>query len=146
MAKKSGQCMCGAVKFTAHDVGAEFGSCQCKMCQRWSGSSLLAFTAAEGTVDFEGTENISTIQSSDWAERAWCNKCGSGLWYRVTNPGEYCGMRYIPIGLLDDSNDMALVREIFVDTKSAAFSYAGDLKKMTGAEVMAQFAPSGEET
>lgn len=40
---------------------------------------------------------------------------------------------------------MNLIREIFVDVKSNAFSYAGDLKQMTGAEVMAQFAPTGEE-
>jgi hypothetical protein len=145
MVDKTGQCMCGAVKFTVRDVQTEFGGCHCKMCQRWAGSALLAFTVPDDTIEIDGEENIATFQSSDWAERAWCSKCGSGLWYRVTAEGDYGGTRHVPVGLLDDTSDMKLQSEIFVDVKSDAFSYAGDLKQMTGAEVMAQFAPSGEE-
>jgi hypothetical protein len=141
MGDKTGQCMCGAVKFTLRDVKTEFGACHCEMCQRWAGSALLAITVPPETVTFDGGENVQTFQSSEWAERGWCGKCGSGMWYRVTSPGPYGGTYHMPIGLLDDASGMTLTSEIFVDVKSPAFSYAGDTKKMTGAEVMAQFAP-----
>ena len=59
----------------------------------------------------------------------------------MTSPGPYSGTYHVPVGLLDDASGMKLVSEIFVDVKSPAFSYAEDTKKMTGAEVMAQFAP-----
>lgn len=145
MGDKTGQCMCGAVKFTLRDVQTEFGGCHCKMCQRWAGSALLAITVPPETVTFDGVENVKTFQSSDWAERGWCNICGSALWYRVTSPGPHHGSYHMPVGLLDDPSGMTLTSEIFVDEKSPAFSYAGDTKKMTGAEVMAQFAPKDEE-
>ena len=141
MAVKTGQCMCGAVKFTLRDVKTEFGGCHCKMCQRWTGSAMLTVIAPEDKITIEGAENVKTFKSSDWAERSWCDKCGSGLWYRVTSPGPYSGFYHLPVGLLDDPSGMTLVSEIFVDVKSPAFSYAQDTKKMTGAEVMAQFAP-----
>ena len=145
MVDKTGQCMCGAVKFTLRDVGHEFSGCHCKMCQRWTGSAFLALTVPSSTVAFEGIENVATFQSSDWAERGWCSKCGSGMWYRFTSPGPYCGTYHMPVGLLDDHSGLTLTDEIFVDEKSNAFSYANDTKKMTGAEVMAQFAPTDEE-
>ncbi|MGR3662798.1 MAG: GFA family protein [Paracoccaceae bacterium] len=145
MVDKTGQCMCGAVKFSLRDVQTDIGGCHCKMCQRWAGSALLAITVPDETIEISGTEHIATFQSSDWAERAWCSKCGSGLWYRVTAGGVHGGTRHMPVGLLDDTSGMKLTREIFVDVRNEAFSYAGDLKQKTGAEVMAEFAPSGEE-
>lgn len=141
MVDKTGQCLCGAVKFTLRDVKTEFGGCHCKMCQRWTGSALLAITVPADTITIDGVENVKTYQSSEWAERSWCDKCGSGVWYRVTSPGPYGGTYHVPVGLLDDPSGMTLKTEIFVDVRNPAFSYAEDTKKMTGAEVMAQFAP-----
>lgn len=144
MVDKTGQCLCGAVKFTLRDVKTEFGGCHCKMCQRWSGSAFLSITVPPDTVTFEGLDAVATFQSSDWAERGWCGKCGSGLWYRYTAPGAHQGVYQMPIGLLDDTDGMTLNTEIFVDVKSPAFSYANATNKMTGAEVMAQFAQPDE--
>ncbi|MBZ0130388.1 MAG: GFA family protein [Rhodobacteraceae bacterium] len=133
--------MCGAVRFTARNVPSEYGACHCEQCRRWAGSALLAVTVATDDIAVEGGDNIARIQSSAWAERAWCGKCGSGLWYRVTAEGSLYGNTEIPVGLLDDTTGMSLVSEIFHDVRCQGFDLANDTRKMTRAEVFAKYAP-----
>lgn len=138
---KTGKCMCGAVSFEIKDVQTDFGACHCTMCQRWAGSALLAFTVPADTITFAGNENVATHSSSEWAERGWCSKCGSGIWYKVKSDGTY----HMPIGLLDDTSGMEMKTEIFVEERSNAFNFAGDHKEMTGAEVFAAYAAEDKE-
>lgn len=128
--------MCGAVKFTIRDLGSKFGACHCEMCRQWTGSALLGITVPVANMTFSGAENIAKLQSSEWAERAWCSKCGTGLYYRVTMDGPMSENYEVPIGILDDANGLTLVREIFTDCKPDAFAYQGEHKMMTKAEVL----------
>ena len=137
--KRAGQCLCGAVKFTAELDSSEVGACHCKMCQRWSGSAFVGFNTQPDAVVFEGDEHIGTYKSSDWAERSFCRECGTSLFYRLTAPGDHHGIRYIAVGLLDDTTGLKLTREMFYDKKGHAFEYAGDTKKQTEAEIFAMF-------
>ncbi len=131
--------MCGAVRFTARDVPTEYGACHCKMCQRWAGSALLAVTVPETGIDWNGVDNIRRIQSSDWAERAWCDKCGAGLWYRVTAEGPHKRDFEVPIGLFDDPDGLRMTREIFIDRKPDAFAFSGTHELLTEAQVLALY-------
>ena len=83
------------------------------------------------------------LQSSDWAERAWCDRCGSGLWYRVTLEGPMQGQYHLPVGLFDEPDRFELRSEIYIDRKPAGYAFAGERKRLTKAEVEAQFAGSG---
>lgn len=141
---RTGKCMCGAVGFEISKLTPEFGACHCKMCQRWAGSALLAVTVEAEAITFTGEANIRRIQSSSWAERAWCDKCGSGLWYRVTTPSDTPHAYEIPIGLLDDTSGLVMTREIFTDEKAEVVNFAGERATMTGAEVFALYAPKEE--
>jgi|GEM_PF-88733 len=138
---RHGKCMCGAVSFRALDVPDEFGACHCEMCRRWTGAALLAVTVPEGHVTFTGQQHIKRLQSSPWAERAWCDRCGSHLWYRVTDGGVWSGNYELPIGLFDDTSGMRLTSEIYHDVKPDAFSFADETEKMTRAEVFEKFRP-----
>ena len=130
MTTRSGQCLCGAVRFTARDVPEVFGACHCEMCRRWTGSALLGVTVPADAVDWEGREHIATIQSSAWAERAWCRACGSGLWFRVTAKGAYSDDVEIPIGLFDDPDGFRMTNEIYIDHKPDSYAYAGEGRKL----------------
>lgn len=138
--------MCGAVSLTVTDAPTSFGACHCDMCRRWAGSAFLGTTVPADQIAFAGKDNISVIQSSEWAERAFCNKCGTGLWYRVTAEG-FPSTYEIPIGLYDDPNGLSFDSEIFIDCKPDSFAYAGERKEtMTRAEVFAKYAPKSEES
>jgi hypothetical protein len=133
MTTGSGRCLCGAVRFSAETVETHFHVCHCGMCRRWSGAPGFA-AAAEG-VRFEGEENIVRYLSSDWAERGFCKRCGTGLFYFLIPTGQYS----MQVGVFDEPTDFTLTEEIFIDHKPAGYAFAGDLPKKTEAEVLAAF-------
>ena len=131
--------MCGAVTFTARNLRSDYGACHCKMCQRWAGSSLVAITVPAADIEWVGLDKVSKIQSSAWAERAWCSKCGSGLWYRMTALGDDKDDYEVPLGIFDDASGLELAREIFIDRKPDSFDFAGEHERLTEAETLARF-------
>ena len=134
MTERTGQCLCGEVRFTARVPKAEFGVCHCKMCQRWAGSALFAITIPAQEMELSGAHAIRRFQSSGWAERAWCGTCGSSLWYRVTEDGPHKGDYEICIGLLDDADGLDFVREIYIDAKPKSFALAGTHERLDTAD------------
>ena len=138
MTDRTGKCLCGAVKFTIADAPVKYGACHCEMCRRWTGSALLAMTVPGDSIAWEGEAHIRTLQSSDWAERAWCQRCGSGLYYHVT-VGEMSANYEIPVGLFDDTSGLTLASEIYVDHRIDSAVFAGERNTMTRQEVLAKF-------
>ncbi|MEM8790704.1 MAG: GFA family protein [Pseudomonadota bacterium] len=142
MAAMTGKCMCGAVTLTVIPAEQMIHACHCDWCRAWTGSAFMAVKAEDGDVSAEGP--VKTLASSPWAERSWCDACGSGLWYRVTAPGPYHGEYHVAAGLLPDTAGFTLGSEIYHDRKPEGWAYAGDAKKMTKAEIEAFFGMSGE--
>lgn len=139
MDTRTGGCMCGAVRFTMELRRTDFGACHCEMCRRWTGSAFLGLTVPEDAITFEGLEHVRRLQSSAWAERAWCDRCGTGLWYRITAEHPMAGGYEIPIGVLDDADGLTFTRALFTDCKPDSFSYADEHRKLTRARVARLF-------
>jgi len=134
-----GTCLCGEVHVSIHAASDKVGLCHCSMCRKWGGGPLFAIEAS-GDVNFEGRQHVAVFASSDWAERGFCSKCGTHLFYRLKADGHYA----IPVGLLDDEANWTLDEQIFIDEKPAFYSLANETKNLTGAEVFAQYLPDGE--
>ena len=133
--QKTGSCLCGAVKFEIDDVPDQVGACHCSMCRKWSGGVFMAITAAEDKLRFTAGEP-AIYASSDWAERGFCARCGSSLFYRLKGPApEY----HVGIGTLEDASGITLTTEIFTDEKPGGYAFAGATQKMTGAELFAKY-------
>jgi hypothetical protein len=129
-----GQCLCGKVKVKAVQLTLMAGACHCQYCQKWGGGPFLTLDA--GTeVKLDGACFISTFNSSDWAERGFCNNCGTHLFYRLKQNGQY----FIPVGLFDQLKDVVLDHQIFIEQKPAWYCFANQTKQLTGAEVFALF-------
>lgn len=137
--ERKGSCLCGTVKVTIPALEGHIGVCHCGMCQRWGGGPLLAIEAGDG-VRFQGEDSIAVYASSDWAERGFCSKCGSHLFYRLKQGGLYA----IPAGLLDDVEGLDLTQQIFIDQKPAYYEFANATRNLTGAEVFAEFGAAPE--
>ncbi|MBL6690365.1 MAG: GFA family protein [Pseudomonadales bacterium] len=114
----SGQCLCGAVTFEAKDIESHVHACHCSMCRRWNDGPALA--ASVGSVNFSGEENITRYESSEWAERGFCNKCGSNLFYFLKPD------RYIMWAGLFSDQAFELDGEIFCEDKPSWYNFAGD--------------------
>lgn len=137
---RTGQCLCGAVRFEASEFG-EVGACHCVQCQRWTGGPLIAVSVPEAAMRVEG--EVTVTRTSDWATRSRCASCGSPLWYRFDN-GADRGPYEVALGLFDDANGLSLMREIYVDQKPDGFAFAGDHPRLTRAETRALYAPSSD--
>ena len=136
--EKTGGCLCGAVRFEAHDVPGTFSICHCESCRRWTGSALLEVSVKTENLTWHGGEHIATRASSAWAERAWCRECGTNMYFRHTRKDKWFGTTDLPLGVFDDASGFELKHEIYVDYKPDSFSYAGqDHKHLTRAEVIA---------
>jgi hypothetical protein len=129
----TGGCLCGAVRFTAAAPSRAVSACHCDMCRRWTGGPEFAVDCGTA-VTFEDERAISVYRSSAWGERAFCARCGSGLFFRFVETG----VLYVNAGVFDDQSGFALAEEIFVDEKPGWCALAGDTVKKTGAEVMAE--------
>ena len=133
-AQMTGQCLCGAVKITARFEGKQIEACHCTQCRAWGGGPYLA---SPMTDDFsiEGEEYVARFPSSEWAERGFCKRCGSNLYYLYKPAGK----RSFLAGLFKDLDDGQLREEIFVDQKPGYYAFEGEHERMTRAEVMEKF-------
>ncbi|WP_164660564.1 GFA family protein [Tropicibacter sp. Alg240-R139] len=141
MTELNGQCMCGAVSVTATPTRNAIGACHCDMCRRWTSSALMTFQAEPG---YAALGPVKTYVSSDWAERAFCEECGSALWYRMTAPGPMHGQTQMAAGLFENAGGNTLSLELFIDKKPEGYAFAGDRKQITEAAMLAMYAQSEE--
>lgn len=134
--ERRGQCLCGAVKVTAGQAGNAVGACHCGMCRRWGGGPFMEISCGSSVL-FDGEENISVFDSSAWAERGFCSKCGTHLFYRLKETGQHM----VPVGIFDNDDELVFQSQVFIDEKPAYYSFADKTEEMTGAELFAKYAP-----
>ncbi|KAA5604739.1 GFA family protein [Roseospira marina] len=137
---RTGGCLCGAVRFTLSEDVRVFSACHCAMCRRWTGGPMLA-VHCRGPVSWEGTEHITRYRSSDWAERCFCARCGSSLFYHLVATGEII----LSLGLFDDQSRFTMAKQIFIDEKPPGYAFANPTETMTGAEVFALYGAGAED-
>ncbi len=123
---KNGSCLCGSVKFTATITDPGLGACHCGMCQKWGSGAYMAVNV-ENNVSFQGEENISNYSSSDWAERGFCSKCGTHLYYKLKETKQHI----MSLGVFDNQEGLIFDHQIFIDRKSDLYSFEQKTKNMT---------------
>ncbi|CAH1904264.1 GFA family protein [Candidatus Nitrotoga sp. HW29] len=126
-----GKCLCGSIEVVADDHG-EINLCHCTMCRRWTSGPMFAVHCGSN-VSFNGLEPTS-YQSSDWAVRGFCGKCGTHLFYHLLPSDEYI----LSAGLFQD-HDFELLTELFIDEKPDFYALANETQKITGQEVFDRF-------
>lgn len=86
-------------------------------------------------ISFKGEENINVYDSSEWAERGFCNKCGSHLFYRLKENNQHM----VPVGLFDDQASFVFDSQVFIDKKPSFYSFANQTTDMTEAEIFEMY-------
>ncbi len=130
-----GKCLCGEVEIFVSNINTQVGSCPCRMCRRWGGGPLM--TVDCGTdVSFTGEQHLTVYDSSEWARRGFCSKCGSHLFYLLKEDGRY----FVPVGLFDSEEQFRFDHQIFIDKKPSFYSFANVTDNLTEEEVFAKYA------
>ena len=134
-ADAEGGCLCGAIHVAAKEFKTGLGACHCTTCRKWGSGPYLSIDC--GTeVSLDGEENLTVFDSSQWAERGFCKQCGSHIFYRLKDSGQY----FLSAAILDDDSSFDFDHQIFIDEKPAYYTFANKTEDMTGAEVFAKFA------
>ena len=137
IAEISGKCLCGAVQISVSDMKPLIDVCHCSMCRNWGGGPFFGIGGASHEI--KGGEHVTAFQSSDWAERASCSKCGSNLWYRFLPTGHTSFLA----GLFALPEDVEFEQQIFVDEKPGYYDFGQDTPMKTGADVIAEAKAAG---
>ena len=95
----TGQCHCGAIRYTVGGEPIHASLCHCRDCTRHAGALVVgwALFASDG-VAIEG--EAVTYASSEHGRRLFCGACGTGLFY--TNEAIFPGQIDLQIATLDD--------------------------------------------
>jgi len=133
MSTRTGRCMCGAVTYKAEVSGA-FSACHCKMCQQWA-SGLFMGVHTDGFEVVQGEAEFTRFKSSAWAERAFCGKCGSNIYYHAVEHGHPS----VALGTLDDMSGLSRGYEYYIDKEPEGLGRTDKTKTMTEAEAIAFF-------
>lgn len=135
--ERSGRCLCGEIEIQALEAPHAVGACHCNMCRRWGGGPFMEL-ACGTSVRFSSEENISIFSSSDWAERGFCKRCGTHLFYRLKQTGQHM----VPVGLFDDDDGLRFETQVFVDERPSYYDFANETSDMTGQEIFEKFGGS----
>lgn len=121
MSDFTGRCLCGTVTFRGRWGGDALRACHCGQCRRWSGH---VWAAAE-TVDLAIDGPVTWFRSSDRAERGFCPRCGSSLFWRGQGRG---GIEVAP-GAVDSPTGLRLEGHIFVADKGDYYDITDGLPR-----------------
>jgi hypothetical protein len=115
MAKITGGCLCGAVRYTADADPSSVTVCHCLDCQKFTGSAFAALLrASKDALTIEGTVKAfsSVGGSGNPLLRHFCPECGSSIAEEsVARPG----IMVLTVGTFDDPTIAKPGREIFRD-------------------------------
>lgn len=106
---RSGGCLCGKVRYSVAWPPLSVATCQCKHCQKQSGSAI-SIIALVPAADLEVTGELVTFadnsESGGTVYRRFCDTCGSPLFSDLPALSEQ-GLRFIKAGTLDDTSGLS---------------------------------------
>jgi hypothetical protein len=133
MAKITGGCLCGAVRYTAEAEAASATVCHCRDCQKFTGSVFAVLIMVPKAV-LTLTGPVKTFTgvggSGKPILRHFCPECGSSI---AEEPGTRPGMVILTVGTFDDPSVATPAREIFRDDAVTWVQVQGDIPRFAKA-------------
>ena len=108
--RRTGGCLCGAVRYEVSGPLRDVVVCHCEMCRKAHGH-VGAYTAAPaGALRLIESRGLGWYRSSDVARRGFCNQCGGTLFWEARGRDAVS----IAAGTLDAPTRLRTVLQIHV--------------------------------
>ncbi len=120
-----GGCLCGGVRFRLTERPLGVVNCHCGQCRRFHGHVGAYVTLARGRVVVEADATLAWYRSSAAAERGFCARCGSSLFWR----GDGNPLMDVAAGSLDQPTGLATLRHIHVAGKADYYEITDTLER-----------------
>jgi len=115
MAKRTGGCLCGAVRYELASEPTMTAVCHCTHCQRQSGA-MFSTNLVVPEADYHQTGETSVYEdrgdSGQPVYRHFCGRCGSPIISRVA---VMPGLVMVKAGTLDDFSGLKPAVEVYTD-------------------------------
>lgn len=120
----SGECLCGAIRYSVEDSFVYALNCHCSQCRKATGSAFKPFGGIERSKFsvVKGAENLMTF-GDEHGHDAHCKLCGS-LLYSLVREGQYV---HVTLGTLIDDPSKRPTAHIFVGSKAPWFTITDGL-------------------
>lgn len=112
-----GKCLCGTVAFEIGGPMPTLYQCHCSLCRKQSGAGASAATivARDDFRWIRGEDSIASWIKDTGFRSDFCRTCGAP----VPNPLRAFPYMWVPAGLLDDAQGLAIALQVFVDSRAA---------------------------
>ncbi|MFN7011471.1 MAG: GFA family protein [Allorhizobium sp.] len=80
--ERTGHCLCGGVSFAVEGKVRPVVYCHCSQCRRQTGLHYAATEVPRDRLTVAGENLVSWYRASAAAERGFCSRCGSALFWR----------------------------------------------------------------
>jgi hypothetical protein len=118
---KTGSCLCGGVTFELHGALRNSVACHCVQCRKTSGHYVSATQVGAGQLKITKDTTLQWYRSSSLAERGFCGRCGSSLFWRHEGDN---GATSVMSGTLDGASGITTEKHIFVADKGDYYTIA----------------------
>ena len=108
----TGSCMCGAVRYTIVGPLRPIVACHCVQCRKSSGHFVAATACPTVALTIAGP-TLQWFKSSETAERGFCGRCGSNLFWRRFGSDSTS----VWAGSIDGPTGLKIERHIFSHAK-----------------------------
>jgi hypothetical protein len=129
MARITGGCLCGSVRYEADADPAFVGICHCTDCQRFTGSAFSTIVAIPATVLKVSGTLKSFTKAGDTGKpihRRFCPECGSGI---LDDAAALPGLVMLNAGTLDDRSWVQPQSEVYCDSAQPWVHLGGGQKR-----------------
>jgi len=123
----SGGCLCGAVRYEVRAPLRQVIYCHCHSCRRTSGHFVAATACPRGDLTVTG-DALRWYDSSSWARRGFCSRCGSNLFWEARGKDQVS----IMAGSLDSDAGLTAREHIFVAEQGGYYRVGDGLPQSAG--------------
>ncbi len=121
---KTGSCLCGGVTYELTGTLRNSVACHCVQCRKTSGHYVSATQVGPDQLSITKDDTLQWYRSSPPAERGFCNRCGSSLFWRHDADK---GATSVMSGTLDGATGITTEKHIFVADKGDYYDIADGL-------------------
>ncbi|MBS1174482.1 MAG: aldehyde-activating protein [Burkholderiaceae bacterium] len=105
MSNKTGQCLCGAIRYQITEEPLATRVCWCHDCQRIASNGTVNIMVPTGALHIQGEPQtfVSVADSGNRITRRFCPQCGSHLFANSSARPQFTVVR---VGTLDDPSSI----------------------------------------
>jgi hypothetical protein len=129
--QNDGSCLCGEIEFVVSLPSKWCAHCHCSMCRKAHGAGYVTWIGFEQqqVVFTNGEDQVGWYQSSSGAERGFCRKCGSTMFFRSQ---QWAGELHIAVACLNGKLDRQPQANVFFDKHVDWMPIDDSLKEVGG--------------